>query len=124
MSSELSLAADLQVSVATLQTTSATIATLWSFDVPTNFVGIARCMIVGRKSDGSDRASYERVATVYRASSSAALGGSVLTLGTDYESDSSWDATLDVSSNTLRLRVTGAASTTINWSARVEFVVV
>jgi len=112
--------ADLQVETATLTTTDATAATLWSKDIPTNYVGLVRVMITGRKSDGSARASYQRAATVYRASSSAALGGSVLTIGTDYESDSSWDATLDLSSNTLRLRVTGVASTSIAWSARVE----
>lgn len=120
MSNIIPTPADLQVETATLTTTSATAATLWSKDIPTNYVGLVRVMIVGRKSDGSDRASYQRAATVYRASSSAALGGSVLTIGTDYESDSSWNATLDVSSNTLRLRVTGAASTEISWSARIE----
>lgn len=120
MSNIIPTPADLQVETATLTTSDATAATLWSKDIPTNFVGLVRVMVVGRKSDGSDRASYQRAATVYRVSSSAALGGSVLTIGTDYESDSSWNATLDVSSNTLRLRVTGAASTTISWSARVE----
>lgn len=120
MSNIIPTPADLQVETATLTTSDATAATLWSKDIPTNFVGLVRVMIVGRKSDGSDRASYQRAATVYRASSSAALGGSVLTIGTDYESNSAWDATLDVSSNTLRLRVTGASATTIAWSARVE----
>lgn len=120
MSNIIPTPADLQVETATLTTTNATAATLWSKDIPTNYVGLVRVMVVGRKSDGSDRASYQRAATVYRASSSAALGGSVLTIGTDYESDSSWNATLDVSSNTLRLRVTGAASTEISWSARIE----
>lgn len=116
------LDADSQIETAKLTTTDATVSTLWSKEIPTGFVGRIRVAIVARKSDGTDRASYERVCTVYRASSTAALGGSVLVPTTDYESSSGWDATIDLSTNTLRVRVTGAASTTIYWNGRIEFI--
>ena len=65
-----------------------------------------------------------KLASFYRASSAGAQGGSTETVGTDYESDSSWDVSVDVSSSVLRVLVTGAASTTVNWSCLVQLVVV
>lgn len=120
--SDVFLDADSQIETAKLTTTSATPAVLWSKDIPLNYVGRLRIVITGRKSDGSARASYERVATVYRAKAvPAALGGAVQAPTLDYESNAAWDVGVALSTNQLQVSVTGAASTTIYWVARVEF---
>lgn len=112
------------VQSAKVTTTDATATLLYSYAIPTNSAGRILVTIVGRKSDGSDRAAYTKLASFYRATGDAAQGGSTETIGTDYESDSSWDVAVDVSSNVLRVRVTGAAATTIAWSANVDLAVV
>jgi hypothetical protein len=79
--------------------------------------------IVGNQSGGSNRASYKRRATVYRdGSATAALQGSVETIGTDVESDANWNVAVDVDSNSVRVRVTGVAATNINWGAVAQWV--
>lgn len=113
-----------QLQTAKVTTTDATATALWSYTVPTNAVVRIVATIVGRKSDGSARAAYTKIASFYRATGSAAQGGSTETIGTDYESNSAWDATIDLSTNTVRVLVTGAASTTIAWSASIEATVV
>lgn len=112
------------VQTAKVTTTDATATPLYSYAIPTNCAGRILVTIAGRKSDGSARAAYTKLASFYRASSAGAQGGSTETLGTDYESDSSWDVSVDVSSSVLRVLVTGAASTTVNWSCLVQLVVV
>lgn len=112
------------VQTAKVTTTDATATLLYSFAIPTNSAGRILVTITGRKSDGSARALYTKLAGFYRASSAAAQAGSTETLGTDYESDSSWDVSVDVSSSVLRVLVTGAASTTVNWNCLVQLVVV
>lgn len=114
--------ADAQITTAQVTTTDATPTVLYSFAIPTNCVGSAKVLIVGRKSDGSDRARYFVEAPFYRASSAGALAAGPYIIAPDYESDAAWDYDVDVSSSTLRVLVTGAASTTIAWTARVEIV--
>jgi hypothetical protein len=112
------------IQTAKVTTTDATATLIYSYAIPTNCAGRILVTITGRKSDGSDRAAYTKLASFYRASSAGAQGGSTETIGTDYESDSSWDVAVDVSSSVLRVRVTGAASTTIYWNANVQLTVV
>lgn len=112
------------IQTAKVTTTDATATLIYSYAIPANCAGRILVTIVGRKSDGSDRALYTKLAGFYRATSAAAQAGSTETVGTDYESDSSWDVAVDVSSSVLRVRVTGAASTTIAWFANVQLSVV
>lgn len=53
-------------------------------------------------------------------SQNAALLGSVETIGTIYEDDSNWDATFAANGTEIELRVTGAASKTVEWDVDVE----
>lgn len=64
-------------------------------------------------TDGS-RAGYVRTFGVKHTSGTVALVGSVASPET-FEDVSGWNCTVDVSSNVVRVRVTGAAATTINW---------
>ena len=114
---------DEQIKISKATTTGATQTALFTAALPTNFAGRIRAVITARKSDGTDRATYERVATFYRAAGAGALQGPVVVPVPASESVAAWDADIDVSSSSLRVLVTGAAATTIHWTARIELVV-
>ena len=106
---------------ATTQTTDDTPTTLWSKTLDEGKAYLVEAKIVGKNGD-SARNAYIRRALVYRPSGgSATMEGSVqdeLTI----ESDVDWDATIDVDGNDVRVRVTGKASTTIDWACDVSWV--
>jgi len=97
-----------------VQTTDATVTTAGSYTPPDNKVTEVRVMIVGRRSDGTQGAGYSIRATVRRQSGTTTLIGAV-TAETAHEDNAAWDGTLDVSSPTIRARVTGAAGVTVDW---------
>ena len=116
-----STAVDIKVVRAAVQTTDATATTLWSETLADNTVHVIDVFVVARRTDAAGRWSGRRRVTVYReAAGSATLEGSVETIGTDVANGIAPTVTLDVSSNDIRLRVTGEAAKTINWRAQVD----
>lgn len=115
---------DFQVETAKVTTTDATVTTLWSKAVPKNGVVVALAQVVTINADGSERAAYTRTMSAYRAAGDVTALGAVATLGTDGESTVGMDCTMDVDTTTqsLRVRVTGKAATTLNWRCRVQLV--
>lgn len=104
-----------------VQTTDATETTIWSLALSDETTYHVRGTIIGVESDGSNRASYDLTVTAYRTGAgSATIQGTVTSLHAE-ESDTNWNADFDVNSNDLRIRVTGVASTTINWVTTVEY---
>ncbi len=100
-------------------TTDATVTTLHTYTIPASTTVRLVAHVVARRTSGGgnadDGASYTIVATVKNAGGTAALiGGSVNQL-TAQEDQPGWDATIDVASATARVRVTGAASTSVTW---------
>lgn len=98
-----------------VQTTDATQTTLLSYAIPSSSTVGIRAQIVGRKSDGTDHAFYVRTSL---GTSASQIGSPSST--TTIESDSTWDATIDVDSGNFRVRVTGANATTIDWVCFVD----
>jgi hypothetical protein len=99
-----------------VSTTDATVTTLDSFTIGSNTAAAVTWMVTAIKSDRSEAAAYS-VSAVFRNN-----GGTVAQVGTTTttvlgESDSAWTATIDNSTTTIRLRVTGKAATTIQWTA-------
>jgi len=107
-----------RVDKSSVQTTDDVETTLWSKTLDDNKAYLLEVRIAARQADGANRAAYIRRVLVYRAGGDATIQGSVLDELT-VESDSSWNATIDTSGNDVRVRVTGAASTTINWACDV-----
>lgn len=105
-----------QARTSTANATQTTIASLTLNDLRAYHV-IAR--VIGVKTDGTDRASYEIRGTFYRNGGGATLQGA-LSVTHAVESDATWDATLDTNGNDVRVRVTGKAATNITWSAWIE----
>lgn len=117
---------DAQTLSAEITTTDATPTALFSLDIPTTVCGRLTVNIVAVQKSatiGANRAAYSRQFTFWRDAAGTSGSDTVRSIGHDYESDSAWDATVDRSSNTVRVMVTGAASTTIHWVASVNLVV-
>lgn len=103
-------------------TTNATQTTIASLTLNDNTVYRVNAWVVARGTAGVERALYGVTALVYRqAASVATIQGSVQTLHAAVETTAGLDATITVSSNDVRVSVTGLAATTINWKVKVEF---
>ncbi len=103
----------------TVQTTTATVTTIDSFTLSDNTTYNVEAWITGDVSSGANSAGYIVMATVKRTG-----GGAATLVGTANqihvrEDDAAWDATIDVTGNDCRVRVTGVAATTINWKCRM-----
>lgn len=104
---------------ATVQTTDTTETTLDSFTLVDETVVEVFAWIMGLVN-GGNAAGYRVTAVAKR----VAAGGAALIGGVEVflrEDDGNWAATLDVSGNDVRVRVTGVAATTIDW--RVEWAI-
>lgn len=103
-------------------TTGATQGTLLAFTLADGFVYSIKATIKGRKIDGTDRALYVVEALAYRQGGGAVLEGGVPYNYKVVESTgaTSWNGDIDVSGNDIRVRVNGAAATTINWNVILE----
>lgn len=105
----------------TVQTTDATVTTAFAKTMGDNTTHTIVATITADQSSGANSAGYVRMATVKRAGGGATLVGTVSTPHTA-EDVAGWDATIDVNSNDWRVRVTGAAATTINWRCVIHYV--
>lgn len=104
-------------------TTSGTQATLDTIAITSDSTYLIESRITARRTGGAsgtadDGASYVRRGTYTTKSGTVTLMGSVQTIGTDAEDQAAWDATLDINSTNVRVRVTGAASNNISWMAQ------
>ncbi len=97
-----------------VQTANADVTTLDSFTLEDENVYQLSAMVIGNEDNG-DKAGYEIKATVYRDGGGATLLGTVTSAHTQ-EDDAAWDCTFTVDTNDVRISVTGAAATTIDWS--------
>lgn len=108
----------------TLTTTDATESTLWIKWLEDETVYLIETQVIGQKSDGSQRAMYWRRVLIYRdAGGNTFIQGAVQgnTIIPDVESDASWDCDIDVVGENVRLRVTGAAATTVIWNSITRY---
>lgn len=107
-------------------TTDATVTTLHTVTIPASTTVNIVAMVVARRTGGAagtaeDGASYMVIATVKNVAGVATLipAGTFLQLWA-HESQAAWNATIDVTGATARVRVTGAASNDVTWHATVR----
>lgn len=104
-----------------VETRDGTAATLFSLELQDNRAYYILAKVVGRKSDGTQRAFYYRAACVFREGGGAVMLGAPVDLATR-ESDAAWDCTIDVNLNDVRVRVNAAAGAgTVHWAGMVEY---
>jgi len=102
-----------------ITTTNNTQTNLHTYTVPASTSVKIHAEVVARRTGGSagtaeDGAGYEIIATVKNVAGTATLIGAVLV---DYsgEDQAGWDATIDVTAATARIRVTGATNNNVTW---------
>jgi hypothetical protein len=103
---------------ATVQTTDATQTTCGTYSVPTNSAVTAKLLVTALKSDFSASCGWEILVTVRNSGGTLTIeGGGAIIIGPT-DSATTWAVTVDTSGTSLRLQVTGAGATTIDWTAR------
>lgn len=101
-------------------TTDATVTTLHTFTVPASTTYAVEVIVVARRTGGSsgtaeDGARY-KLSGVYKNVTGTATIIGVVTALVD-EDQAGWDATLDATGATVRVRVTGASNNNVVWHA-------
>ena len=99
--------------ISNVQTTDGTVTTLFSWTIVDEACTKVVSEVCADQSTGANTAAYVRQARIKRDGGTVTVG-TVDTPFTD-EDVSAWDCTIDNSSSTGRVRVTGASSTTIDW---------
>jgi hypothetical protein len=99
-------------------TTDATATTLGTVTPADGKVTTVVAEIYGYRDTGAEAASYFVALTVRRSGATVTAIGTATALHTA-EDVAGWAGTLDVSGTTVRVRVTGAASSNVAWSAFV-----
>jgi hypothetical protein len=101
-------------------TTNATVTTIANYLLKDARVYHFHVLCAGVKSDGTQRASYEFLGTFYRTAAGAAVQQGATTMLHSVESDAAWDVAFAIATNTVQVRVTGVAATTIKWGCTVD----
>lgn len=97
-------------------TSDATQTTLATIAIPTN-EAMALDVLVGVRKDGTTANLYHLRGMAENNAGSAAIRISEKTMDED---DASWDVTLDASAGNVRVRVTGAAATSLEWYTVIQ----
>jgi len=105
-------------------TTDATVTTLHTVTIPASTTVQINAWVTARRTGGAagtaeDGAGYMVQATVKNVAGTATLIGAVNQICVQ-EDQAGWDATIDVTAATARVRVTGAANNNITWHATVR----
>mgnify|MGYP000930141934 CR=1 FL=1 len=106
-----------------IETTDATVTTAATFTTTGTKAWLITATVIGRRSAGGTGTDYAAVfirrAVVQQISGAADFLGEVIDVHTA-TANAAWDADLDVTGTDMRVRVTGAASTTITWNVHLE----
>jgi hypothetical protein len=105
--------------VASVQTTDATVTSLYTWTITDEAVTTVVVEIDAIKSDGSVTASYVRRVRIKRDGGTVTVGTVEDNFTDEEASFAACDVTIDNSTSTGRVRVTGIAATTIDWSCTV-----
>ena len=107
----------------TAQTTNATQTTNGTLTLSDNTAVYVEATVIAMQSDGSDRNLYHLEGLFYRDGGGATQQGATTSI-TTIESEASCDCIFDVSSNSVRIRVTGVAAETWDWKTVLKWTVV
>lgn len=102
-----------------IATTNATVTTLHAFTIPASTTYFVEATVIARRTGGTSGTADDGAAYVLRgvyqnvAGTATIIGAIIQTvIG---ESQAGWDATLDTTGATVRVRVTGAANNNVTW---------
>jgi hypothetical protein len=101
-----------RIAPATVQTTDATTTTIKSYTTTANRGHALDLIVSATQSDRSVMVAFKIFATITNAAGTCTVRDVVIT---PTDPTSTWLATVDVSGTDIRVRVTGAGATTIDW---------
>ncbi len=102
-------------------TTDAAPTVAWNETLNDNTAYKIEAEVVAKRGNiVADRAIYERVALVYRASAGAATIQGATVAPVTVESNAAWDCDITVSVNDAQVTVTGAAGVSIYWQVKIK----
>jgi len=109
--------------VTTVQTADATVTTLGTLALEEDKAYIVTAEIIAEETTApsADRAAYSFKGLFYRVNAGAAVQEGATSVLLEEESDAAWDCDFDVNANNVRVRVTGAVATTINWKVVLTY---
>lgn len=104
--------------IASVQTTDATVTSLFTWTIRDEACTKVVAEVCGDRSTGAETAAYVRQARIKRDGGTVTVG----TVDTPFTSEetSTWDCTIDNSTSTGRIRVTGVAAVTIDWGGIIS----
>lgn len=105
---------------ASIGTTDATVTTLTSFTMSDQSLCAFDVVVTAVKQTAADKGGRWKRSVVYRRNGAGPTIVGALESGTDQETDAGFDVTFDVSSNDVRVRVTGLAATNIRWGCELR----
>ena len=107
--------------VSKVQTTDGTQTTCGSYTLATATVVSITAYIVAYSAAAGDAKVFQLTGGIERIAGGAVIIGSILNVITAQGTAgaTTWSATMDVNGNDVRVRVTGAALTTIEWRTRL-----
>lgn len=111
-----------QLKQSTLSTTDATQSTLQSISTASNKSYMIEARVTARRTGGSGGAAGDSAVYIIRAMAKNVAGTltvSGVTAEFTQEDQAGWDATIDGSGTTIRVRVTGAANNNVTWNSTV-----
>ena len=79
-----------------------------------------RILLCGLQDTGANGASYEFTGAIRRDGSGSSVLVGAVTKSVLGEDVAGWDASVSASGNSLKIDVTGAAATNINWVAVID----
>lgn len=118
----------LELSKATVRTTSATTTTLLTYSPDNDTVSTIVATITAKQTTLGHRASYmiagcfvrETTTTIAAASTSTVQQGSTAAVITAIETNGAWDASFIMDGPSILVAVKGAASVTIDWTCSLQ----
>lgn len=118
-SSEVSADRFAQRRIETVQTTDATVTSLWTLAATSSSVEYIEARVVAIDSGGT-KVRVWKIACAYYGSTPTKLGSHVVLEDYSNSDSAAWVLDFDTSGGSIRLRATGAASTTIRWTCDVQ----
>lgn len=107
-----------------VRTTDATVTTTQTINIPDSCLYLVEAHIIGQRTGGSSGAAGDGAGYIRRGLYTRTGGGAPTLVGAvqdgyTAESQAGWDCTLDISGNTVRVRVTGAANNNVTWNSTI-----
>lgn len=110
---------------ARLATIDATVASLWTYQIPAATTVMIEAKVYARRTGGVSGTAHDSAGYIIRGTFKN-VGGTTATIvgaiNADYtaEDQAAWNATLDVNGQNIRLRVTGAAGNNVTWHGIIK----